>query len=141
MPASDIHRVIDAVVLAEVLQLEHLPDFDLAIDERRAAGPLDGLFLRLRLDEPEAGDELLGFRERPVHDGRLAALERDTRALRAGLQALAREHHSVLDHLFVELAHLRKFLLAGQHARFRFLRRLDDEHETHWVTSPFDMSS
>jgi hypothetical protein len=69
---ADLLVDLDSLVLAEVLQLEHLPDFDLAVDERRAPRPFDSLFPGLRLDEPEATPS---FRKRPVDDSRFAALE------------------------------------------------------------------
>src|SRR5690348_1601078 len=57
--------------LAEVLVLEDLPDLDdrIALHRVRAAlDPLDGLLQRADLPQPEAGDQLLGLRERAVHD-------------------------------------------------------------------------
>jgi hypothetical protein len=81
--------VLDGLALAKVLELEHLPDLDLAVHERHPARPFDCFFLRLRLDQPEAGDELLRFRERAVDDRGLAARELDPGALRAALEAVA----------------------------------------------------
>src|SRR5215218_2813865 len=55
--------------LAEVGRLEHLADLDLRLGTRRvrtALDPLDRLLLRLHVPDPEAGDQLLGLRERPV---------------------------------------------------------------------------
>src|SRR5262249_37270122 len=52
---------------AEVLRLEHLANLDLgAVVERGALEPLDRLFLRLHLPQPEARDQLLRLGEGPV---------------------------------------------------------------------------
>src|ERR1700759_2117521 len=72
--------------LTEVLGLEDLPDLDLRIALHRvraALDPLDRLLHRADLPQPEAGDQLLGLRERPVHDAALGAREAHARALRA----------------------------------------------------------
>ena len=98
---------------------------------RAAAHPLDHLGLRPALQDPEAGDQLLGFGERTVHHRALLAVEGDAGALRAGLQPVAGQHHARLDELLVERPHLRQLLRGRHHARFRFLRGLDDHHETH----------
>ena len=58
-------------------------------------------------------------------------LKRDASALRAGLQPVAGQHHAGLDQLLVERPHLRQLFRGRHHARFRFLRGLDDHHETH----------
>ena len=47
------------------------------------------------------------------------------------MQAFAGQHHAGLHQLLVELAHLGQQLLAGHHAGFGFLRRLDHHHESH----------
>src|SRR5690349_8609316 len=49
----------------EVLGFEHLANLDDAVAERHPLDPLDGLVLGLHLDQPEAGHQLLGLRERP----------------------------------------------------------------------------
>src|SRR5437764_244792 len=77
--------------------LEHLADLNLAVDERGAAGPLDRRLLRRHLDHPESGDQLVRRGERRLPNARLAAGEDDARALRARLQALARQHDAGLD--------------------------------------------
>src|SRR6186713_3332296 len=89
-------------VLAKVLRLGDLADLDLGPFEGGALEPLDRLRHRLALPEPEAGHELLGFREGTVDHGLLAALELHARALRAGPEALAREHDARLHKLLVE---------------------------------------
>src|ERR1041384_417631 len=57
----------------EVLQLLHLPHFDLvAIEQRRPLGPLDRLVARFHLDHPEPAHHFLRLGERAVDDLRLA---------------------------------------------------------------------
>src|SRR5512133_1296620 len=88
----------------EVLGLEHLAQLDLAfalVRVGRTLDPLDGLFLGPDLQQPEARDQLLGLGERPVHYRPLLARELDSGSLRAGVQALARQHHPRLDQLLV----------------------------------------
>src|SRR5262249_35517387 len=51
-------------VSREIRRPEHLAHLDLAILERRARRPVDRLRLRLHLDHPVAGDQLLRLRER-----------------------------------------------------------------------------
>ena len=68
--------------------VEHLPDLDLG---RAAEEPLDRLLFRLRLDHPEAGDELFRLGEGAVDHRPLAVgPDLDPRALRARLQARRR---------------------------------------------------
>src|SRR4051794_10242348 len=125
--------------LAEVLGLEDLTELDrraLALTRTgpgHALHPLDRLLLRLHLDDPEAGDQLLGLGERPVSHGGLAVGEPDPRALRARVQALAGEQHAGLHELFVELAHRSEDLGARQHARLGLVVGLHQDHETHGV--------
>src|SRR6266566_3291565 len=74
--------------LTEVLRLEHLPDLDLGSPvEGSALQPLDRLFPRLHLPQPEAGDELLRLREGSVDHGPLASVESDPHAFRARLES------------------------------------------------------
>src|SRR6185369_15706466 len=77
----------------EVFRLEHLTNLHLGALEGSALEPFDRLFLRFHLPQPEARDQLLRFGERSVDHGSLSAREPHPRALRAGLQPLAREHH------------------------------------------------
>ena len=126
-------------LLAEVLRLEHLADLDLAlalVGVGAALDPLDRLVQRLHLNQPEAGDQLLGLREGTVDHVAVLAAELDPRALRAGLQPLAREQHARVRQLLVELAHLGEQLLARHDARLGVLVGLDHDHEPH-VFSPW----
>src|SRR5262245_51144267 len=123
--------VIDSSTLTKVIQLEDLSDLDFALRKRNPARPFDGLLLRAYLDQPEASNEFLRFRERPIDDGAFRARVPDPRTLRAGLQALAREHDTGLDQLFVELRHVGQFLFRWQYPRFGLLVGFDDHHESH----------
>ena len=70
---ADAAMVLDRRPRCEVFELEERPKLDFPVFERHPLGPLDGLFLGLHLNDPEAGDELLGLGERPIDDGTLAA--------------------------------------------------------------------
>src|SRR4026207_1099726 len=60
-------------LVAEVGCFKHLTNLNFfIIIERSALQPLDRLFFRLHLPEPEAGNELLCFRERTIGDRRLS---------------------------------------------------------------------
>src|SRR5688572_19806291 len=72
---AELSVAIHRLARGEVLQLEHLPELDLAIVERHPASPLERFVARLHLDHPVAGDELLGLGERTVDHRRLAAGE------------------------------------------------------------------
>src|SRR5262249_13783770 len=71
--------------VAEVLRLKHLSNLDLGLAVERigaALNPFDRLRLRLHLNHPEAGDQLLGLGEGAIGHNPLLAGETDTRALR-----------------------------------------------------------
>src|SRR5215217_5999884 len=126
--------MVDRRAVAEILQLEELAELDLAVPLIRigaALHPLDRLGLVLDLDDPVAGDQLLGLGEWPVDHGALAAFETDARTLRARLQPAAVEHDAGLHHLLVELGHRGKHFLRRHLAGFGIFRGLDDHHETH----------
>src|SRR6266699_4042998 len=131
-------KALDRLARTEILELEELPDLDLAflaVDGGigKAPRPLHRFFPRLHLDDRVAGDELLRLGERPVDHGALATRVLDAPALRARLQARAIEQHPGLLQLLVVLLHLRDELFGGHHARFAVLRRLDYHHESHAV--------
>src|SRR5262245_13947768 len=95
--------------LAEVFGLEHLPDLDLSPGARHrvraALGPVDRFLLRADLPEPEARDQVLRLRERPLDDGPPVARDAHARALARRLQPLAREENAGLRQLVVVFAH------------------------------------
>src|SRR5262245_46593923 len=133
--------MLDGRAFAEIVQLEHRPDLDLAIPVVRigaAFDPFDRLGERAALQDPIAGHELLGLREWAVDYGalvtgfpELAAVKAHARALGARLESVAIQHHASLDHLLVELRHSSERLLGWQHAGFGVLSRLNENHEPH----------
>src|SRR5215213_8730383 len=126
-------------LVAKVLGLEDLADLDLRRSRHRvraALDPLDRLLERLGLHQPEAGDELLGLGERAVDDGPVAAGKADACALRAGMEPLAREHHTRLHQLLVVGVHGREELLARHGPRLALLRGLHHHHESRHRLSP-----
>src|SRR5687768_16591403 len=99
---------LGCVVLAEIGGLEYRADLDLRLLAGRVRAPLhplDGLVERLHLEEPEAGDDLLRFGERPVDDRALGAREADAGSLRARLQPFPGEHDAGVHELFVVPRH------------------------------------
>src|SRR5438270_3787649 len=142
-PGVLVHLLADALFrlselggerVAEILRLEHLADFDLRLSARHGIGaaldPFDAFFKRLHLEEPVAGDQLLGLSEWPVDDRPLGARESDPRALRAGLKALSREQHPGFDQLFVVSGHLGQERLVRKDASLGILAGLDQNHES-----------
>src|ERR1700737_4382435 len=75
---------------AEVLRLEHLANLDFGRRTRKGIGgalhPFDRLFLRLHLEQPEAGDELFRLAEGAIDDRPLVSREPDACALRTRLE-------------------------------------------------------
>src|SRR4051794_27060429 len=96
--------LFNSVALAEIFQLEEGTDLDFCLAlmvrdlvERRALCPFDSLFARLDLDDPEAGDQFLGFGERAVDNPDFAPAEADARTVRTRLQSLCVEQHARFD--------------------------------------------
>src|SRR5512143_2626806 len=125
---------------AEIVRLEHLPDLELRLAAREgirgAFDPFDRLFSRFRLDQPEAGDQLLGLGAWSVDHRPLRSREPDARSLRARVEAFPGQQHAGLRQLFVVPAHLGEKFLARHDARLGVLVGLDDHHESH-LSSPF----
>src|SRR5947207_6028 len=122
----------------KVRRLVHLADLDHALHVLAHGGgaaldPLDRLFPRLHLDEPEAGNQFLRLGERPVGHRPLAPGERDPGTLGGRLEPLARQHHASFHHLLVVPPHRSKELLAalGENAGLGVLGRPDHQHEAH----------
>src|SRR3989304_4843901 len=113
----ELSVVFDRLARTEVLQLEYLANLDLAFLEGDALGPFDRLFLRLHLNQPETGDELLRLGEGSIDHGALRSREPDACALRARVEPLRREQHAGLHQLFVILRHLGKLLFGRENAR------------------------
>src|ERR1700719_1068910 len=73
----------------EVFGLEDLTDLDVGLAFVGAAlDPLDRLFERLDLPEPETGDEFLAFREGAVNDGAFLAGEVDAGTFGGGVKTV-----------------------------------------------------
>src|SRR5690348_427719 len=86
----------------EIIRLEHLANLDLALVPRRIGAPLrplDRLFPRPALPQPEARNELLGLRERTIDDRALAPRELHPSTLRARLQTLGGKQDAGLHQL------------------------------------------
>src|SRR5690606_16375939 len=101
-PAAGLLRRIHG----KILELEERPDLDLALTEWRLLEPGHRFFLRLGLNDPEPGNQLLGFREGTVDHLELPVRVAHARSLGARLQPLAREHHPMFQELVVVRAHL-----------------------------------
>src|SRR5687767_13615886 len=122
---------------AEVLRLEYLANLDLGIAGHRvrtALDPLDRFFLRLHLEQPESGYQLLGLGERTIDHGPLVTREPHTRTLRARVQSFAGKHDARLDKLFIVCAHLGQHLLRRHQACFGVPCGLYHHHESHLVS-------
>src|SRR5262245_25189054 len=133
--------VLDRLARPKVLQLEHLPDLDLADLLMRigaAPDPFDRLRKRLALQDPVTGDQLLGLCEGAVDHGARVARELDPCALGAWLQPVAIEHHAGLHHLLVEFRHCGECLLGGHLAGLGVPSGLDHHHESH-LRSPISL--
>src|SRR5215211_5317354 len=118
MPSSwaapfELRPPFDRRDLTELVQLEQLADLDLPFGlgltaglKREPLGPFDGLVHRLHLEDPVAGDDLLGLAEGAVDHGALAAGELDPNALGAPMERREVQEHAGLRQLLVVLAHL-----------------------------------
>src|SRR5215471_1256403 len=88
--------MLDRGARPEVLELEELADFDLALALMRigaALDPFDRLGERPHLEDPVAGNQLLRLGERSVEHGALRSGKAHARTLRARLQPGSLEHH------------------------------------------------
>src|SRR5262245_53084445 len=133
--------MLNGWAFAEIVQLEHRPDLDLAVPVVRigaAFDPFDRLGERAALQDPIAGHQLLGLREWAVDHGalvtgfaELAAVKAHACTLGAGLESVAVQHHASLDHVLVELRHGSERLLGWHHAGFGALGRLNENYKPH----------
>src|SRR5438477_6527417 len=146
---AEVFGAVDGFAGAEVFHLEELADFDFGFPaglqvglEGNALGPLDGLFLRLDLNDPVTRDQLFGFGERAVGYVALPIRELYSGALGAGLQAGEVQKDAGFQQLFVVLAHRGEKLFAGQVAGFRIFGGLDNHHESHaYLLNPVTVPS
>src|SRR5262245_52566413 len=87
-PFGQAAVMLDRFAHAKVLQLEHLPDLDLAdlvVGIGAAPDPFDGFSKGLALQYPVTGDEFVGLGEGAVDHGAFVAGEPDPRARGAWL--------------------------------------------------------
>src|SRR6516162_7477213 len=104
----------------EVFGLEDLANLDVGLAfVGTALDPLDGLFERLDLPEPEAGDEFLAFSEGAVGDGAVLAGEVDAGAVGGGVKTVVAYQNSGFQELVVEFVHVGHELGIG-HCAFVF---------------------
>ena len=100
-----------------------------------ALDPFDRLVERAHLPDPVAGDQLLGLGERSVDDRRLVP-ENWTRApLELGCRPSPASMMPAFTSSSLYFIIARQQLLAGHHAGFAVLGRLDDHHESHVAVS------
>src|SRR5258705_574923 len=90
-PDPHLAKALDRVAGAKIVQLEELPDLDLAflaVDAGigKAPRPFHRLFARFDLDDRVACDQLLRFGEGPVDHGALRSCVLDAPALGARLE-------------------------------------------------------
>src|SRR5215212_9630294 len=98
---------------AEVLRLPDRADLEVARTRHRVGaplGPLDRLFDRPNLPDPEPRHQLLRLGEGSVGHRPLGPIEVDPLSELARLEPVSDEHDPCLDQLLVELSHLREHL-------------------------------
>src|SRR5215831_16440605 len=125
----------------EVFGLEDLADLYVAFaigGVGASLDPLDGLFERLHLPEPEAGDDFLGLGEGAVNDSPVLAGEADNGAFGRGVKTVVAYQNSGFQELLVEFIHVGHELGIGGGA-FVFFLGFGDDHESHFVY-PFGLS-
>src|SRR6476620_2934121 len=108
---AQLAKALNRFALAEILELEHLSDLDLAIPIEglgKPLRPLHGFLARFRLDDAVAGTTFLGFGKWTVNDASLAARIADAPACRGGPQAVRIEENARLGKLLVIVGHLCK---------------------------------
>jgi hypothetical protein len=114
----------------EVFELRNLADLYVAFAFVVGAsfGPLDRLFQRLDLPEPDAGNEFLAFGA--VSDGALLAREVDAGAFRRGVKTIVAYQNSGFQELVVEFDQVGHELGIGHsaHAVDRARNRFSESH-------------
>src|ERR1700682_3725970 len=136
-PANPPYELIHPTSSSQISHLVQRPDFDLARSRHgigAALHPGDRLVHVLDFPEPEAGDKLAGFGERPVDDRTAGTIERNTLALRGGLEAVGDEHDAGIDQLLIISAHRLEQLGRlgrGEKALFAVVGSLHEHNHTH----------
>jgi hypothetical protein len=100
VPASDSHRK-SAISYSGRISISLGPGMGLGQRFTQANRLVDVL----DFPEPEAGDQLAGLGERTVDDRTAGTIERNTLALRGGLEAVGDEHDAGIAQLIIEFAH------------------------------------
>src|SRR5262249_13205050 len=119
-------------ILTEIGSFKYRPNLDFrAAIERGALQPFDRLLDRSHLPHPVTGNQFLGLGERPVDYGSRLARELDALSLGSRLKAVARQHDTGLDELFVVFPHLGKDFRIRKHTGLRFLTGLYNNHDSH----------
>src|SRR5438876_71982 len=119
---------------SQISYLVQRPDFDLARSRHgvgAALHPGDRLVHVLDFPEPEAGDQLPGLGERPVDDRTARTIERNTLALRGGLETVGDAHDAGIAQLVIISAHRLERLDSGENALFAVVGSLHKHHHTH----------
>src|SRR5438093_2020996 len=93
--------------------------------------PLEGFVHGAHLPQPVAGDQLFGFGERSIDDCSLVAVEPNSLALGARLEAAGFEHNARLDQLLVELLVRRHRFWRWGSRRLALVAFLGDYQHTH----------
>src|ERR1700682_5034374 len=130
-PANPPYELIHPTSSSQISHLVQRPDFDLARSRHgigAALYPGDRLVHVFDFPEPEAGDQLAGFGERPVDDRTAGTIERNTLALREGLEAVCGKHDAGIAQLIIEFAHRLHRLGRGEKALFAVVGRLHQHH-------------
>src|SRR5579863_9176790 len=125
----------------EFFGLEDLADLYVGLAFVRAAlDPRYGLFERLDLPEPEAGDDFLAFGEGAVGDGVVLAGEVDACAFGGGVKTVVAYQDSGVQEVVVEFVYVGHELGIGECDLVPgVFRAFDDDHESHGVC-PFGLS-
>src|SRR5882672_5510230 len=107
-PSTFCEVVIASRWSSQISHLVQWPDFDLARSRHgigAALHPGDRLVHVLDFPEPEAGDQLACRGERTVDNRTAEAIERNTLALRGGLEAVGGKQDAGIAQLIIEFAH------------------------------------
>src|SRR6516165_593824 len=133
---THLAKAVDRFALAEIFQLKHLANFDLAVLSTdggigKSPGPFHRLLPRLHLDDGVARDQLFRLGEGSVDYCALAPGIFDAPALRAWLEAARIEQYACLDQLLVIISHRGEELLRRLASSLGVPGGFDQNHESH----------